>query len=197
MKPLLNGRVYSHEIDGWTVSWESSGIYRHWCHQVKNPEWDSLLVVMFNPGSLSGDGSNLNKDTTLRILREVCGAAKLNPYIVNLYDYASPSPQDLFDNWHQGDSSRLVFDRLPILIFNNYILAYGDYENWGQRDSEIKDRQALVRNHLKSLYEVVLPKNNSGTPKHPMIWQRQKIKLEISSLLQASPNKSKHADEAK
>jgi hypothetical protein len=147
---------------------------------------------MFNPGSLSGDGSDLSKDTTLRILREVCGAANLNPYIVNLFDYASPSPQDLFDNWSKRDASKLVFDKLPISIFNSYILAYGDYENLGQRDSEIKARQVLVRNYLKSLNEIVLPKNNSGTPKHPINWQRQKIKTEISELLNASLSKSKH-----
>jgi hypothetical protein len=186
MDSLVNGKVYSHELDGWVVSWESSGAYRHWCHQIKNPEWNSLLVVMFNPGSLSGDGSNLYKDTTLRILREVCGEAKLNSYVVNLFDYASPSPQNLFDNWLHKDPQKLVFGELPISIFNGYICAYGDYENWGQRDSEIMERQVLVKGHLESLNEIVLPKNNSGTPKHPMVWQRQKLKPEISALLQTA-----------
>lgn len=196
MKSINGGQVYSHELGGWSVSWESDGNYRHWCHQIKNPEWNSLLVVMSNPGRLSGDGSNLSKDTTLRILREVCGAANLNPYVINLFDYASPSPQDLFDNWNIRDSNSVVFDKLPLAIFQSYILAYGDYENWEQRDTEIKDRQTLVLDHLESLDEILLPKNNSGTPKHPMIWQRQKIKSNISALLQASPNKSKHADAA-
>lgn len=143
---------------------------------------------MFNLGSLSGDGSNLSKDTTLRILREVCGAAKLNPYILNLFDYASPSPDELFSNWCQKDATQLVFDRVPLSIFNSYTLAYGDYENLGQRDSEIKNRQDLVHHHLKQLSEIVLPKNNSGTPKHPMVWQRQKIKSDISALLRLPLN---------
>lgn len=194
MNSINGGQVFNHELDGWSVAWESDGNYRHWCHQIKNPKWNSLLVVMFNPGSLCGDGSNLSKDTTLRILREVCGAANLNPYVINLFDYASPSPQNLFDNWNLRDSNSIVFDKLPLSIFQSYILAYGDYENWGQRDAEIKERQALVLSYLESLNEILLPKNNSGTPKHPMIWQRQKLKPSISALLRAVPNKSKHPD---
>jgi hypothetical protein len=196
MNSINAGQVFSHELDGWSVSWESDGNYRHWCHQIKNPNWSSLLVVMFNPGSLSGDGSNLSKDTTLRILREVCGSANINPYVINLFDYASPSSQNLFDNWHLRDSSSIVFDKLPLSIFQNYILAYGDYEILGQHDAEIKERQALVLSHLESLNEILLPKNNSGTPKHPIVWQRQKLKQSISALLQAAPNKSKQSDVA-
>ncbi|MBQ4830606.1 DUF1643 domain-containing protein [Alteromonas sp. MMG017] len=188
MNSINGGQVFNHELDGWSVFWESGSNYRHWCHQIKNPKWDSLLVVMFNPGSLSGDGANLSKDTTLRILREVCGAANLNPYVINLFDYASASPQKLFDNWEQRDSNSIVFGKLPLSIFQSYILAYGDYENWGQRDTEIKDRQALVLSYLESLNEILLPKNNSGSPKHPMIWQRQKLKPSISSFLKAAPN---------
>ncbi|GAB1071122.1 MAG: hypothetical protein SAqTSA_12180 [Shewanella algae] len=179
----MNGRVYSRDIDGWKIYWESCGIYRHWCHQIKNRDWNSLLIVMFNPGSLSMDGSNLKKDTTLRILRDVCGTAKFNPYIINLFDYATPSPQVLFKNWNKRDSNTLIFDKLPLSIFTNYILAYGDYENWKLYKSEINDRQTLVLHHLKELNEIILPKNNSGTPKHPITWQRQKLKKKISTIL--------------
>ena len=184
MKPIMNGKIYDHLIDGWNVSWESKDQYRHWCRQVKDDKWDTLLVIMFNPGSLSGGGSNLSKDTTLRILREVTGSAKLNSFIVNLFDYASPSTQDLFNNWHLRDSSDLIFNNLNKKEFSAFILAYGNYENWGEQDDAIKERASLVLLALSDLKEIILPKNKSGTPKHPMSWQRQKLKPQISIILQ-------------
>jgi hypothetical protein len=187
--PLLNGEIYSHTVNEWSVSWESSLGYRHWCHQIKNPTWANLLVIMFNPGSLSGDGSNLSKDTTLRILREVCGDANLNPFIVNLFDLASPSPIYVFDNWQKRDAEALVFDKLPLEAFKYFILAYGDYENLGRQDDDIRMRQIALLERIKSITEIELPKNKSGTPKHPMIWQRQKIKHQITSILRQSMRK--------
>jgi hypothetical protein len=184
--PLLNGTVYSHQIDGWTVSWESKKTYRHWCHQVKDLTWRNLLVIMFNPGSLSGDGSNLSKDTTLRILREVGQAANQNTFIVNLFDYASPSPENLFNNWHLRDSDALIFYKLKSINLSSFILAYGDYENWGRQNQAIKERALLAQNAVSHLHEIALPKNNSGTPKHPMTWQRQKLKPYIAELLVAN-----------
>jgi len=109
MNQIIKGKVYSHELDGWLVSWESESEYRHWCHQTNENFVENLLVVMFNPGSLSGDGKNLRKDTTLRILREVCGPAGVNPFVVNLFDYASPSPDELFSNWEKRDGCGLIF----------------------------------------------------------------------------------------
>ncbi len=183
MKSLLNGNVYNHNIDGWSVTWESNLGFRHWCYQMKDLAWENLMVVMFNPGSLSGDGSNLSKDTTLRILREVCKEANLNPFVINLFDYSSPSPQVLFDNWKDRDPEDLVFNKLSLSEFRWLIYAYGDYENWGQQDGEIKERQYFVKEVLGSIPEIDLPKNKSGTPKHPIIWQRQKIKDEIACIL--------------
>lgn len=181
--PLLDGEVHSHQIDGWSVSWESKSTYRHWCHQVKDQTWGNLLVIMFNPGSLSGAGCNLRKDSTLRILREVGAAAKLNTFVINLFDYASPSPNALFNSWHLRDSNDLVFSKLNCVGLQSYICAYGDYENWGVQNQAIKDRILLIKNTVKELREIVLPKNKSGTPKHPMTWQRQKIKSQIAELL--------------
>ena len=77
---------------------------------------------------ISCNGENLKKDTTLRILREVCEQAKLNPFIINLFDYASPSPDDLFENWSEKDAETLIFDKLNNINFKAYITAYGDYE---------------------------------------------------------------------
>jgi len=179
----MNGNVYTHQLDDWSISWESKNLYRHWCHQIRNKDWGNILVVMFNPGSLSGNGENLKKDTTLRILREVCGQAKLNPFIINLFDYASPSPDDLFENWNEKDAETLIFDKLKNVNFKAYITAYGDYENWGLKDNEIKDRALLIHSTFSNIQEIILPKNKSGSPKHPMIWQRQKLKPVIIKLL--------------
>ena len=82
MQPILEGIVHSQKLDSWLVSWESEGKYRHWCHQTKEGFTKNLLVVMFNPGSLSGDGKNLKRDTTLKILREVCEPAGVNPCLL-------------------------------------------------------------------------------------------------------------------
>ncbi len=181
--PILNGMVYSQFLDGWQISWESAGHYRHWCYQEKDSGWENLIVVMFNPGSLSGDGANLRRDTTLRILREVCGPARLNPYIINLFDYACPSPQQLFNDWSSRDAHDTVFDRLALDQFDYVIMAYGDYENGGQYEDDIKERIHRVRESLQTLEEIDLPRNKSGTPKHPLIWQRQKLKPDITQRL--------------
>lgn len=190
MQSINNGQVYEQSVDGWDVSWESNGIYRHWCHQIKNNEWDNLLVVMFNPGSLSGSGSNLRKDTTLRILRNVCAPARLNPYIVNLFDYASPSTNSLFNNWHIRDSDSLIFDKLELSKFRAFVMAYGNYENRSDHGQDIRVRVELIRVALGGLQEIILPKNSEGTPKHPMRWQREKTIPKMASLLCSGCSKS-------
>lgn len=194
MSPLLNGNVFSHELDGWLVSWESESYYRHWCYQTHDGLTENLLVVMFNPGSLSGDGKNLRKDTTLRILREVCKPAGFNPFVVNLFDYASPSSDELFLNWEQRDGRGLIYEKLGGVKFSAFIMAYGNYENRGERGNEIKERIALVRSFVSGIREITLPKNITGTPKHPMVWQRQKLKADISKLLAEGSNSSNSGD---
>lgn len=183
MNSILRGEVYSHELDGWLVSWESENDYRHWCHQTDERFSKNILVVMFNPGSLSGAGKNLRKDTTLRILREVCEPAGVNPFVINLFDYASTSPDELFSSWEKRDGSGLIYTKLGKVEFTAFMMAYGDYENRGERDNEIKERIALVKSNLSGVKEIILPRNSSGTPKHPIIWQRQKLKPIISKLL--------------
>lgn len=142
---------------------------------------------MFNSGSLSGNGANLKKDTTLRILRDVCRKAKVNSFIINLFDYASSSTKTLFDNWGNKDSATLIFDKLnniPNIPLKAYIRAYGDYENHGIQDTDIKDRADFIKHQIYYfLKEINLPKNKSGTPKHPIVWQRQKIKSDVTSLI--------------
>lgn len=131
--------------------------------------------MMFNPGSLSGDGKNLRRDTTLRILRGLCKEAKLNPFVINLFDYATTLPQDLFKNWDLRDGVGLVYPKLAGFKFAGLIAAYGDYENYGIHDEAIRQRASLVMATLGTTAEVMLPRNHSGTPKHPMAWQRQRL----------------------
>lgn len=180
---VIEREVYQYALGSWTVSWESDGKYRQWCHQRHSDFQEDLLVVMFNPGSLCADATKLQRDTTLRILREVCEPVRVNPYVVNLFNFATPSPDELFANWSQRDSDELPFLNLKGKKFAAFIMAYGDYENRGERSMEIKERISLARAALSHLVEIVLPKNVSGSPKHPITWQRQRLKLAISSIL--------------
>lgn len=187
MKSLSNGIVYTRKLDGWTISWESNDKYRHWCYQQKESFNTNLLVVMLNPGSLSGDGSNLKADTTLNILREVCGPINTNVFVINLFDYANPSPKILFQDWDKRDSSCLIFKKIVRLDFDAYIMGYGDYENHCDATrpiaKEMNDRVELIHSTFECVKQISLPKNRSGTPKHPMRWRREKITQEIISLL--------------
>ena len=186
MAQQLQGQLFKRSIDGWEVSWLSEGTYRHWCRQILKPEWPTLLVLMFNPGSLSGSGAGLPRDTTLRILREVGSAAGFNIYVINLFDYASPRPSDLFDNWARRDGRRLHYTELALDQFTAYVSAYGNYLGWVAWRSDIDARVREVQAALANLPEIALPKNGNGTPKHPMVWQRQKLKPTIASLIRAT-----------
>ena len=103
----------------------------------------------------------------------------------HFFDYASPSSKNLFDNWEKKDPKDLVFNKLNFSDFIGYIFAYGDYENECEYDQKvnIKERQLLIKSHIRGLHEIHLPKNNTGTPKHPIVWQRQKMKSDITVLL--------------
>ena len=185
MQALLGGKLHRQELGDWWVSWESRGPYRHWCLQECRGPGKKILVVMFNPGSLSGEGRGLKRDTTLRVLREVCGPARLDPLVINLFDYAAASPDDLFANWHRKDGPRLVYTHLDQNQLIGVIYAYGDYEHGGRRAAQIRDRISLVKSIFAGLPVVLLPKNKSGTPKHPLSWQREKLKPGISQALAA------------
>jgi hypothetical protein len=184
---MMNQTLFKYQLDGWNISWESSKTHRHWCFQEKEKEWPNVIIVLFNPGSLSDTGINLRNDTTLRILREVFGGAKVNPFIINLFDYAATKPNLLFDNWGKKDSIKLVYDLIPFAKFSAYCFAYGDYENGNNYNDEIFERQKVLRSIFRhsGLKELALLKNNSGTPMHPMSWQRRKLKPTVVKMLKA------------
>lgn len=183
MQAIMNGKVYKHIISDWEVSRESYGEYRHWCYQYHKNNTKTLLVIMFNPGSLSGDGSNLTQDTTLRILREVCGQAQFNTWVINLFDYADPNAEGIFENWHKRDreNSPLIYEYLDKFPYDNYIFAYGGFG--GEFQDQINARISMIKSLLPKDKEILLIKNQNGTPKHPIVWQRQKLKPSIIELL--------------
>jgi hypothetical protein len=183
MESILRGTIYTHTLDNWEISWKSEGEYRHWCFQ-KHPQNSSLaLVVMLNPGSLSRDGKNLKKDATLRILREVFNNTGLNPFIINLFDYATPSPKQLFQDWFKKDSNDFVYSHIKYLGFKGVVFAYGDYERIQDYGHEIKRRVNLIRAEFSSIPQIEVPLNKNGTPMHPMSWQRRKLKGAINQII--------------
>ncbi|MCD4737484.1 MAG: hypothetical protein K8R53_15680 [Bacteroidales bacterium] len=64
---------------------------------------------MFSPGSLTVDGKNLKKDTTLRIIREVFDNTGFNPFIINFFDFTHPKPKMIFKNWSKRER------KIPVL----------------------------------------------------------------------------------
>ncbi|MBN1888891.1 MAG: DUF1643 domain-containing protein [Thermoflexales bacterium] len=183
MQPLLGGIVYTYQLDKWKISWESDEKYRHWCLQEHSSNTDIALVVMFNPGSLSGDGANLRTDTTLRILREVFCDTGLNPLVVNLFDFATPKINELYQHWSQRDKGKCVYSLLPYEKIRIVVYAYGDYENKDKHTSDVKERIRSVRSLLAEIPEIIVASNRSGTPKHPMNWQREGIKSNAQQLV--------------
>jgi hypothetical protein len=174
MKPLLGGIVHSGDLDGWKISWESDGWYRHWCLMTEREDARQVLLVLQNPGSLSGGGERLAADDTLRVLREVFRKTGFSPFIVNLYDYADPDGSALADNWARRDkvSSPLIYDRLVLDDFAGKLFAYGDIE------TALKPKAAAVRERIKEITErlAAMPaiepiRNRNGTPKHPRRWK--------------------------
>jgi hypothetical protein len=74
---MFGGQHYTRPLDEWQISWESIGAHRLWCHQTRKDAVHTVCVVMFNPGSLSGDGKNLKKDTTLGFVRKAMPDSRL------------------------------------------------------------------------------------------------------------------------
>ena len=68
---MFGGNTHTKNYDGWYVIWESLNENRFWCSQEHHSNSSFVAVVMLNPGSLSGNGENLSRDTTLRIMREL------------------------------------------------------------------------------------------------------------------------------
>ncbi|MBI5674345.1 MAG: DUF1643 domain-containing protein [Nitrospirae bacterium] len=183
METILDGRVYTHDIDEWKISWKSHEEYRHWCVQKHPSNFDYILVIMLNPGSLSHDGRNLKRDSTLRILREVFQGTGFNPFVINLFDLATTSPEILFKSWDKRDRDTLVYEHLNFNMFKGKLFAYGSYETRPGVGNDIKKRISNLRSYLSHLPEVQINKNKDGTPKHPMSWQRQKLKGDIKSII--------------
>ncbi|MCX7874897.1 MAG: DUF1643 domain-containing protein [Melioribacteraceae bacterium] len=154
--------------------WESNDNYRHWCLQ-KHPQNKKLvLVVLFNPGSLSFDGANLSKDTTLRILRYAFINSGLNPLVINLFDYATPKRHLLFANWDLRDYKLLVYEKLLSFDIYGILYAFGNID-------EDKKYMGLIESRIqkiKSIYSNVPEINLSIKSKHPIRWQiEKKIKV--------------------
>ena len=175
--PLLNGTIYPKEYKNWDISWESDGDYRHWCIQrpLDSQTDDLIVAVMINPGSLSKDGRELPRDTTLRILRNVFDTTKYGCLVLNLFDLATPKPTKLFERWSQRDKadSELIYDVFPYDHIVATVFAYGDYENHSDPEigRQLKDRIRVIRESLSDFPVIDSPNNTSGSPKHVMKWQ--------------------------
>lgn len=83
-RAMFGGQLYSAEdFEGWNITWESHGPHRLWCHQFRGEPTHLVCIVMFNPGSLSGQGDDLSKNDTLGIIRstmpDTAAAIVLNP----------------------------------------------------------------------------------------------------------------------
>jgi len=176
---IEGAEVYNKYLDGWRICWESEGSYRHWCllEQVSNA--DIVLIVMLNPGSLRSDGRDIKKDTTLRILREVFNNTGFSPLVVNLFDFSTTSPTILFSNWNKKDSKNLIYSRLDFTNIKAVLYAYGDYQNRKVEGPDIIERIEFVKKHFSDIPEILIPKNKSDTPKHPMAWQRERLKSNV------------------
>jgi hypothetical protein len=82
---------------------------------------------MLNPGSLSGEGENLRRDTTLRVLRRLFEGTTYNPFVVNLFNLATPKPHILFENWARKDYQTFTYQSFALHQFSAVMYAYGDY----------------------------------------------------------------------
>lgn len=168
--------IYCKNIDNWSVSWENAGDYRLWCKQEHYSNDKTALVVMLNPGSLSGTGDTLKKDTTLRIIRDIFLNTGYNPHVINLYTFATPKPNVLFDNWEKKDCPDYSLEEVNPHDFSAIMYAYGAYERKKGFEKEIKERINVIKTHFSSLSEIDLPLAKTGTPKHPMRIQIEELK---------------------
>lgn len=195
---MFNGQICSSKYDGWIITWESLEGYRFWCRQEHPSHTKTVAVVMFNPGSLSGIGENLPKDTTLRVLRDIFYGTSYNPFIINLFNLAAPNTKDLFNRWEQRDHPNFNYSGLPLQDFSAVLYAYGDYESNRKYSDEIRDRIEEVRGIFANASEIIIPTklmNHTGTPKHPLSIQIQGLKDEYRQvIINHAQNPMKHDD---
>ena len=169
----MGGRLFRRDLDGWGVSWESNGAYRHWCVQARPGHRRRVVLVLKNPGSLSAAGEHLRRDTTLRILRAVGAVAGIDWLIVNVFDYAAANPRDLRENWRDRDARALVFSRLDLRRDQFLIVAHGDFD--AEHATAYRSLIALVRVVFGSLREFAIPTTRAGNGVHPINWQRMRL----------------------
>jgi Protein of unknown function (DUF1643) len=191
---LFGGDFYTQALGDWQVSWESLGLHRLWCHQTRENARHTVCVVMFNPGSLSGDGKDLAKDTTLRFIRNAMPdtAATL---VLNLFTRATPDPVDLLSNWSERDCEKFDITAFQSKKIDALIYAYGDI---GQNESKNHRFKSLIQDRIRKVKEVlgkfpqltlpeILITKKLGNPKHPKHWnilqQIEVVKGELASLL--------------
>lgn len=181
MNALLGGEVHQRELGHWTIRWESQGEYRHWCTQTRPGDFNGrfIAVCLFNPGSLNGDGKELESDTTLGILRDVFSATPYGCLVVNLFDRATPDPAQLFSRWSQRDKldSEMIYHFVSPFVAGS-IRAYGDFENHPDRvkGNDIRARVAGLELWRAQFPRIDSPTNDNGTPMHVMRWQFRRLK---------------------
>lgn len=179
-KPLLNGTLLKKSIDNWDIIWETNENYRHWCLQ-KHPENDkTALLILFNPGSLNSNPDSLNKDTTLRVLREVFHKTGFNTFVINLFDYCIPDYRELKKNWKRRDYKSLVYEKLITYDFIFSMYAYGSINKNDIVYNDLISRINLVKNTFKHLSQF---KYDGLKTTHPLSWQLQKKKTNIHQVL--------------
>lgn len=191
---MFGGTYCTQTLGEWQISWESVGLHRLWCHQTRRDAKHTVCVVMFNPGSLSGDGKHLTKDTTLRFIRNAMPdtAAAL---ILNLFTRATPDPSDLIANWHERDCDGFditVFRSKPI---DALVYAYGDIGQAGTKNlllkSAIRRRIDEIEEVLENIPQLQLPEilitQKHGNPMHPKPWNLKRqieiVKAGLAALL--------------
>jgi hypothetical protein len=180
----VGGVSYSRILDGWTIRWISDGPYRHICLQQHPSASQEFLVILQNPGSLSGDGASLKTDLTLRILRKAFEGTGLNPVIVNLFDFATPKPSELLDQWELRDKANtpLVYELFQPGQFAGYTVAFGDYlstlyARLSDVDARIEEITGLIQRYPK----LAGFKNKNKTPMHPRLWQTSNLTAQMRS----------------
>lgn len=138
---------------------------------------------MENPGSLSGNGANLKRDSTLRILRTLGDAVSTNVMVTILFDCANPKFDGLHANWKRRDGTKLVFHHLAKRNYEDILYAHGDPERMNLDD--YVELIAHVRSVFKGVPEITCPRTKAGHPVHTLNWQRQNLIPNVIAATQA------------
>lgn len=188
---MFGGQLYRLPIEGWHVSWESVGAHRLWCYQSRGNDTHLVCVVMFNPGSLSGDGKGLAKDDTLRIIRSAMpdGTAVL---VLNLFTLATPKPPELFLRWDERISTEFEITPFQSLPIDALVYAFGDLGQSGKQNRQfgdaVRERIAEITEAMRTVPRLELPAilvSQARNPKHPKHWKLHKQIGVVKDLLDA------------